>query len=175
MDTTTVGGRIWAIREKQGLSRRAFAEKLGVVQDEIANIEYNRLKKPEQKESLYRSIAAEFGVSLEWIKTVAGNMYGADPRDEIAMAFGELAARHDPVIDGFIQFLRSRTPDQLDLIVAQLRECVACIEQAQDEKKRQGSPLTLPKVAARGAVDPESLMAANTDAPLPDMESDIIP
>lgn len=175
MDITTVGGRIWAIREKQGLSRRAFAERLGCPEGEVVNVEYNRLKKPEQKESLYRSIAAEFGVSLEWIKTGAGNMYGADPRDEIAMAFGELAARHDPVIDGFIQFLRSRTPDQLELIVAQLRECVACIEQAQDEKKRQGSPLTLPKVAARGAVDQDALNKATTDVPVPDMESDIIP
>ena len=175
MDLSTIGGRVWAVRADAGLSRRAFAERLGCPEVAIANVEYNKLKKPEQKESLYRSIAAEFGVSLEWIKTGAGNMYGADPRDEIAMAFGELAARHDPVIDGFIQFLRSRTPDQLELIVAQLRECVACIEQAQDEKKRQGSPLTLPKVAARGAVDPESLMAANTDVPLPDLESDIIP
>lgn len=175
MDLTTVGGRIWAIRNKHRLSRRAFAERLGCPEGEIVNVEYNRLKKPEQKESLYRSIAAEFGVSLEWIKTGAGNMYGADPRDEISMAFGELAARHDPVIDGFIQFLRSRTPEQLALIVQQLRDCVECIEQAQDDKKRQGSPLTLPKVAARGAVDQESLMDANTDVPLPDLESDIIP
>ena len=131
-DLSTLGGRIWALREQNGLSRRAFAERLGVQQDEIANIEYNRLKKPEQKESLYRSIATEFGVSLDWIKNGGDNMYGADPRDEIAAAFGELAARHDPVIDGFIQFLRSRTPDQLALIAQQLRECVAGLEAAQN-------------------------------------------
>lgn len=175
MDLSTIGGRVWAVRADAGLSRRAFAERLGCPEVEIANVEYNKLKKPEQKESLYRSIAAEFRVSLDWIKTGAGNMYGADPRDEIAMAFGELAARHDPVIDGFIRFLRSRTPDQLDLIVTQLRECVDCIEQAQDEKKRQGNSLTLPKIAARGAVDQDALNKATTDVPLPDMESDIIP
>ena len=45
------------------------------------------------------------------------------------MAFGSLAARHDPVIDGFIQFLRGRTPEQLEFIAQQLRECVDCIEQ----------------------------------------------
>ena len=175
MITTEINDRIRVIREKEGLTRAQFAERLGITASEITNVEFAKIKNMASKESLFRSIAAEFGVSLEWIKTGAGNMYGADPRDEIAMAFGELAARHDPVIDGFIQFLRSRTPDQLELIVAQLRECVTCIEQAQNDKKRQGSPLTLPKVAARGAVDPESLMAANTDVPLPDLESDIIP
>ena len=175
MITTEINDRIRVIREKEGLTRAQFAERLGITASEITNVEFAKIKNMASKESLFRSIAAEFGVSLDWIKTGKGDMHGADPRDEISMAFGELAARHDPVIDGFIQFLRSRTPDQLDLIVTQLRECVDCIEQAQDEKKRQGNSLTLPKVAARGAVDPESLMAANTDIPLPDLESDIIP
>lgn len=128
-DLTTIGGRIWAIREAQGLSRRAFSERLGCQEQEIKNIEYGLLKKPEQKESLYRNIAATFDVSLDWIKTGEGDMYGADQHDEIAMAFGSLAARHDPVIDGFIQFLRGRTPEQLEFIAQQLRECVDCIEQ----------------------------------------------
>lgn len=132
-DTSTIGGRVWAIRAKEELSRRVFAERLGCAEIEIANIEYNKLKKPEQKESLYRNIAATFGVSLEWIKTGEGSMYGPDPRDEIAMAFGELTARHDPVIDGFIQFLRSRTPEQLELIAQQLRDVVSCLDAA--EKK----------------------------------------
>lgn len=94
------------------------------------NIEFNKLKKPEQKESLYRNIAQTFGVSLDWIKTGQGDMYGTEPRDEIAIAFGALIARHDPVIDGFVQFLRSRTPEQLELIAAQLRDCVELIESA---------------------------------------------
>lgn len=129
IDTTTVGGRIWAVREANGLSRKAFAAQLECPEGEILNVEYNRLKKPEQKESLYRNIATTFGVSLDWIKTGEGDMYGADQHDEIAMAFGALAARHDPVIDGFIQFLRGRTPEQLEFIAQQLRECVDCIEQ----------------------------------------------
>lgn len=127
-DLTTIGGRVWAIRKNENLSRRAFAERLGCQQIEIQNIEYNKLKKPEQKESLYRNIATTFGVSLDWLKTGDGDMYGPDQHDEIAMAFGSLAARHDPVIDGFIQFLRGRTPEQLEFIAQQLRECVDCIE-----------------------------------------------
>lgn len=134
MDLTTIGGRVWAVRADLGLSRRAFAERLGCQEMEIKNIEFNKLKKPEQKESLYRNIATTYGVSLDWIKTGAGDMYGTEPRDEIAIAFGALAARHDPVIDGFIQFLRGRTPEQLEFIARQLRECVDCIEQMQKDK-----------------------------------------
>lgn len=128
-DLTTIGGRVWAIRSNENLSRRAFAERLGCQQIEIENIEYNKLKKPEQKESLYRNIAATFGVSLDWIKTGEGEMYVSEPRDQLTMAFGTLAARHDPVIDGFIRFLSERTPEQLEFIYQQLKECVDCIEQ----------------------------------------------
>lgn len=128
-DLTTIGGRIWAVRAEQGLTRKEFAVRLGCPEVEIANVEYNKLKKPEQKESLYRNIASTFNVSLEWIKTGEGDMYGPDQHDEISMAFGALAARHDPVIDGFIQFLRGRTPEQLEFIAQQLRECVDCIDQ----------------------------------------------
>ena len=127
-DLTTIGGRVWAIRSNENLSRRAFAERLGCQQIEIENIEYNKLKKPEQKESLYRNIAATFGVSLDWIKTGAGEMYGPEPRDQLAMAYGTLAARHDPVIDGFLRFLSERTPEQLEFIYQQLKECVEAIE-----------------------------------------------
>lgn len=133
MDLTTIGGRVWAVREDHGLSRRAFAEQLGCQEIEVKNVEYNLLKKPEQKESLYRNIAYTFGVSLDWIKTGEGDMYGPDAKDEFLMAFGELGQRHDPVIDGFIAFLRSRTPEQLRLISQQLQDCVACIQAA--EKK----------------------------------------
>lgn len=160
MDLTTIGGRVWAIREEQGLSRKAFAERLGCQEVEIKNIEYNLLKKPEQKESLYRNIAMTFDVSLDWIK-----------------AGGERAPvqKFDPVVEGFLQFIRERTPEQKALIAQQLRELVACIDQAEAKKERQEKPLTLPKVAARGDADQDVLNNANTDIPLPNMDSDILP
>lgn len=111
------------MRAEHGLSRKEFSIRLGCPEVEIANIEYNKLKKPEQKESLYRNIATTFGVSLDWIKTGEGDMYGPDQHDEIAMAFGELAARKDPIIDSFVLFLRSRTPEQLELIAEQIEAC----------------------------------------------------
>lgn len=128
MDTTTIGSRVRAIREANGMTRKEFAARLGCPEGEILNVEFDRLKKPEQKESLYRSIAAEFCVSLDWIKTGEGEMYGPEPRDQMAMAYGTLAARHDPVIDGFLRFLSERTPEQLEFIYQQLKECVEAIE-----------------------------------------------
>lgn len=159
-DLTTIGGRVWAIRDSQGLSRREFAERLGCQEVEIKNIEYNLLKKPEQKESLYRNIATTFGYSLDWIKTGKGE---------------RLSAKYDPVVEGFLQFLRERTPEQKALIAQQLRELVACIDQAEAKRERQENPPTLKKVAARGDVDQSILDNANTDVELPDRESDAIP
>lgn len=68
-----VGERIKEIRNNRRLSRRAFGEKLGVSGDTIANIEYNRLKKPEQQEPLYRLICSTFGISYEWLMTGEGS------------------------------------------------------------------------------------------------------
>lgn len=132
--TTEINDRVRVVRESEGLTRAQFAARLGVSASEITNVEFAKIKNMASKESLFRSIATEFGVSLDWIKTGEGSMYGPDPRDEIAMAFGELAARHDPVIDGFVQFLRSRTPEQLEMIAQQLKDCVACIQAAEDKK-----------------------------------------
>lgn len=73
--------RIQALRKELGLSRRAFGEKLGVSGDVISNIEYNRLKKPEQKEPIYKSICTEFGVSYQWLVHGRGQQE-ADGSDE---------------------------------------------------------------------------------------------
>ena len=121
------------MRAEHGLSRKEFSIRLGCPEVEIANIEYNKLKKPEQKESLYRNIATTFGVSLDWIKTGEGDMYGPDQHDEIAMACGELAARKDPIIDSFVLFLRSRTPEQLELIAEQIEACADFLRKDNNE------------------------------------------
>lgn len=137
MDTEGIGRRVREVREYFSLTRKAFAARLGCQEIEIANIEYCKLKKPEQKESLYRNIASEFGVSLDWLKNGGDekDMFGASEQDEITSAFGELAARKDPTINGFIDFLRSRTPEQLNFIAQQLQECAEAIKAANKQKK----------------------------------------
>ena len=59
MDLSTIGGRIESVRKENGLSRREFAERLGCPEGEIVNVEYNRRKKPKQKENQNRNIANE--------------------------------------------------------------------------------------------------------------------
>lgn len=123
-----ISDRIRLIRESAGLTRAQFAERLGISASEVTNVEFAKIKNMASKESLFRSIASEFDVSLDWIKTGEGDMYGATPRDDVAMAFGSLLAMHDPVVDGFIEFFRSRTPEQRRDLVEQLRELVALID-----------------------------------------------
>lgn len=70
----TIGNRIELIRKKKKLSRRAFAEKFGVSESVIVNIEFDRLKKPDQKEALYRLICQEFDINENWLRTGEGEM-----------------------------------------------------------------------------------------------------
>lgn len=135
MEQQNVGDRVLQVREYFSLTRKQFAERLGITADELRNVESDRLKKPEQKESLYRNIAAEFGVSLDWLKTGESCMFGCNSQDEIMLAYGELAARKDPNIDGIIQFLRSRTSDEMDVIINTLKDCLSLIEAAKNAKK----------------------------------------
>lgn len=123
-----ISDRIRLIRESAGLTRAQFAERLGISASEVTNVEFAKIKNMASKESLFRSISSEFDVSLDWIKTGEGDMYGATPSDDVAMAFGSLLAMHDPVVDGFIEFFRSRTPEQRRDLVEQLRELVALID-----------------------------------------------
>ena len=61
-----IGERIEILRKDLSMSRRVFGEKLGVSESVIVNIEYDRLKRPDQKESLYKLICKEFNVNEEW-------------------------------------------------------------------------------------------------------------
>ncbi|MDO4451353.1 MAG: helix-turn-helix transcriptional regulator [Lachnospiraceae bacterium] len=71
----TIGKRIEILRKDLGLSRRAFGEKLSVTESVIVNIEYDRLKRPNQKDSLYKLICNEFNVDENWLLTGEGEMY----------------------------------------------------------------------------------------------------
>lgn len=70
------------------LSRREFGEQLGVSESVIVNIEYNRLKKPEQKEPLYQLICTKFGINEDWLRNGTPPMKKSDIEDE----FTEIAA-----------------------------------------------------------------------------------
>lgn len=81
-------------------------------------------------------ICREFCISESWLKNGGAetDMLAPNDRDSVTQAFGELAARNDPIIEGFVMFLRSRTPEQLETIAQQMTECVEILKQARDKK-----------------------------------------
>lgn len=82
-----IGERIEILRKDLSMSRRVFGERLGVSESVIVNIEYDRLKRPDQKESLYRLICKEFNVNEEWLRTGNGEMFIPLTRDQLITDF----------------------------------------------------------------------------------------
>lgn len=77
----TIGERIRSIREEHHMSRRKFGEVLGTSENAIVNIEYDRLKRPDQKEPIYKLICKEFGINMEWLMYGTGDKKCDDLRD----------------------------------------------------------------------------------------------
>lgn len=82
-----IGERIEILRKDLSMSRRVFGEKLGVSESVIVNIEYDRLKRPDQKESLYKLICKEFNVNEEWLRTGNGEMFVPLTRNQLITDF----------------------------------------------------------------------------------------
>lgn len=82
-----INERIQEVRKYFDMSRRVFGEKLGVTESVIVNIEYDRLKRPEQKEPIYKLICEKFGVDEHWLKTGEGDMFESLSREEAIAAF----------------------------------------------------------------------------------------
>lgn len=69
--------RMKLIRQENNLTQAEFGEKLGVSRDVYANIENNRLKKPETKEPVVKLICKTYGINEEWLRTGSGEKYSA--------------------------------------------------------------------------------------------------
>lgn len=82
-----IGERIEILRKDLSMSRRVFGERLGVSESVIVNIEYDRLKRPDQKESLYKLICKEFNVNEEWLRTGNGGMFVPLTRNQLITDF----------------------------------------------------------------------------------------
>lgn len=68
--------RIRELRKNHlNMSMESFGQKLGVSRDMIANIELNRLARPDQKMSLYKLICSTFNVREEWLLDGIEPMY----------------------------------------------------------------------------------------------------
>lgn len=91
--------RIKEVRKDHKLTQEKFAERLGMKQNSIAQIEMGR----RTSDQVVLSICREFGVFREWLETGEGPKYKKKPaggiRREIADLMG--VAEDSPIVDFF--------------------------------------------------------------------------
>lgn len=80
--------RMKQIRQENNLTQNEFGEKLGISRDVYANLENNRLKKPETKDPIIKLISKEFGINEGWLRTGEGEKYNVE--DEYTRAVVEI-------------------------------------------------------------------------------------
>lgn len=148
--------RVKIVRKNFKMSRLAFAEKLGVTQDVIANIEYNRLSKPDQKISLYKLMCSVFGVSEEWLFEGKGDMfvetagdyidklaleYSLDELDlQIIQTFLELEKDDRAVIKKYLHRLATATQEkEIDKELEEIRKELELEKKAKEKYEDLGS------------------------------------
>lgn len=112
-----IGERIEILRKDLSMSRRVFGERLGVSESVIVNIEYDRLKRPDQKESLYKLICKEFNVNEEWLRTGNGEMFIPLTRDQLITDFAaDLIMENDTFKKRLVEALSKLDESEWDVL-----------------------------------------------------------
>lgn len=112
-----IGERIEILRKDLSMSRRVFGERLGVSESVIVNIEYDRLKRPDQKKSLYKLICKEFNVNEEWLRTGNGEMFIQLTRDQLITDFAaDLIMENDTFKKRLVEALAKLDESELDVL-----------------------------------------------------------
>ena len=75
----TFGERIKAVRKSSNLTQEAFAARLGIKQNSVAQIESDRRNASDQ---VVLSVCREFGVNETWLRTGVGEMTASKSRAE---------------------------------------------------------------------------------------------
>lgn len=102
-----IGDRIRYLRkEKLNLSQTAFGEKIGINRDALNNIENNRLKKPEQKDPVYKLICKEFQISYSWLMTGQGDMYIDENTEAMAIVDSVMTSDNEFAKSIFVAFAK---------------------------------------------------------------------
>ncbi len=161
--------RISEIIDMSGLTKAKVAERLNVSAAFITKI-CNGTSNPSDR--TISDICREFRVNETWLRTGEGEMRtSSTQRDHLEQFFSDVLTSAPDARSDCLAAMAKLPPEFWGMLTDCAREIVSNL----DVEKRQEKPLTLPKVAARGAVDQDALNHANTDIPLPDKESDIIP
>ena len=112
-----IGERIEILRKDLSMSRRVFGERLGVSESVIVNIEYDRLKRPDQKESLYKLICKEFNVNEKWLRTGNGEMFIPLTRDQLITDFAaDLIMENDTFKKRLVEALAKLDESEWDVL-----------------------------------------------------------
>ena len=161
--------RISEIIDKSGLTKAKVAERLNVSAAFITKI-CNGTSNPSDR--TISDICREFRVNETWLRTGEGEMRtNSTQRDLLEQFFSDVLTSAPDARSDCLTAMAKLPPEFWGMLTDCAREIVSNL----GTEKRQEKNLTLPKVAARGTVDKDILTDANTDIPLPDMESDIIP
>lgn len=119
-----VSENIRTLRKALKLSQSEFAERVGVSRSVVNNLEYGLIQNLEAKMPLFRLIAKEFGVSLDWLMNGTGDPELPDVTDgeRRAEKLGELIGRDDPTTMAFLDFISTRSQTELEMIAKQLED-----------------------------------------------------
>ena len=166
----TVNDRICKVIKDLHIKKVDFAKKLNLSQPFISQI-CSGVSNPSDR--TITDICREFRVNETWLRTGEGKMREeSTQKEQLEQFFNDVLTSAPDARSDCLAAMAKLPPEFWGMLTDCAREIVSNLD---TKKERQEKPLTLPKVAARGAVDQDALNNANTDIPLPDMESDIIP
>ena len=79
--------RFKMVRKELKMTRKELGEKLGVSENMIVNIEFNRLKRPVQKDPIYMLLCEKCNVNKEWLRNGTGEMFKSLTKEEQIVEF----------------------------------------------------------------------------------------
>ena len=116
--------RLKKLRKNLDLTQQAFADKIGMKQNTIAQYEMGRTT---PSDAIVFSICREFGVNEKWLRNGEGEMFiESTPYDKAYNRFGYIMENSSPskkaALSILLELLYSVPDDQWDMIMEQYNE-----------------------------------------------------
>lgn len=116
--------RLKKLRKNLDLTQQAFADKIGMKQNTIAQYEMGRTT---PSDAIVFSICREFGVNEKWLRNGEGEMFiKSTPYDKAYNRFGYIMENSSPskkaALSVLLELLYSVPDDQWDMIMEQYNE-----------------------------------------------------
>ena len=108
--------RIKYIRKKElNMTQEEFGQALGVSRSVIANIEYNRLARPEQKEPIIKLICKQFHINESWLRTGEGEPFAYNLEEDEFSSYAAEIDRNDPRLKQAILYYKKLSEEDKKL------------------------------------------------------------